>query len=92
MREYLSVCSHLLIFNGWDLRPLKWLEFCLENNQALGKSEKSGREISAALVDKYFRCLVEYSKLDFEYQLTLLKTVRNLLGLNIGNAMLIAHF
>lgn len=38
LREYLSVCSHLLIFNGWDLRPLKWLEFCLENNQALGKS------------------------------------------------------
>jgi hypothetical protein len=92
MREYLSVVSHLLIFNGLALKPLKWLDFCLDNNQGLYLGLEYNLIADPTLVQKYIKSLYDYSMLDFNYQLTLLKITKNLLALNINNPMLITHF
>lgn len=91
-KEYLSITSYLLIFNGLAMRPIKLLEFCLDSNQSLYFGKEHNQEVKFALVQKYLRSLSQYSKIDASYQAILLKIIKNLLTLNINNSMLITHF
>lgn len=74
------------------MRPIKLLEFCLDNNQSLYFGKEHNQEVKFALVQKYLRSLSQYSKNDASYQAILLKIIKNLLTLNINNSMLITHF
>lgn len=73
-------------------RPIKMLEFCLDNKEGLDFGAERMLQVSPSLIEKYINGLYAYCMLDPEYRLILLKVTRSFLSLNICNPMLIAHF
>lgn len=92
LRDLLAVTSHLYIFNGCKLRPIKMLDFSFCWHQGTALTQQPPKQDLDQIRFKFMQSLRGYIKLDRIYMNQLLLMLRNLLSLQIGGSIVVNHF